>query len=294
MAGPPWTVKVLGPSFFVVAIAFCVISATLAAAENIDPDNDDSQYAWAENVGWINAEPGGNGGDGVQVADFQLSGWLWGENTGWISLSCLNTSSCATVSYGVTNDGQGTLGGFAWAENAGWVNFAASTSSASIDPNSGEFSGYTWSENFGWVSLSCANTGTCGTVDYGIKTAWCQSVAAAPSGAPDVDAQRTGADVELTWPALTAADWYEIVRGSLSDLRASGGDYSTATDSCVADNETGTTAVVSGTPEPGSGDGYWYLVRGVNCKGKATYDSGGAGQASSRDGGVAGSSADCP
>ena len=31
-------------------------------AENIDPDNDDSQYAWAENVGWINAEPGGDGG----------------------------------------------------------------------------------------------------------------------------------------------------------------------------------------------------------------------------------------
>ncbi len=68
----------------------------------------------------------------------------------------------------------------------------------------------------------------------------------------------------------------------------------TATESCAADNETGTTDVVSGTPELGSVDGYWYLVRGVNCKGKGTYDSGGAGQAGSRDAEIAGSSADCP
>ena len=113
------------------------------------------------------------------VGDFQLFGWLWGENMGWISLSCLNTSSCGTVSYGVTNDGAGNLSGFAWAENAGWVNFAPSTSAAAIDPNTGEFSGYVWSENLGWVSLSCTNTGTGGTVDYGIKTGWSRSVVAA-------------------------------------------------------------------------------------------------------------------
>ncbi len=75
--------KLLRWSFSVVAIAFCLVAATLAAAENIDPDNDGSQYAWAENVGWINAEPSGNGGPCVQVADFQLSGWLWGENRGF-------------------------------------------------------------------------------------------------------------------------------------------------------------------------------------------------------------------
>ncbi len=285
--------KLLAPSFAVVATALC-LPGTLVIAENIDPDIDDSQYAYAENVGWINAEPNGNGADGIQVADFQLSGWLWGENTGWISLSCLNTSSCGTVSYGVTNDGHGNLGGFAWAENAGWVNFAPSTSSASIDPTSGGFSGYVWSENLGWVSLSCANTGTCGTVDYGIKTDWCQSVVAAPSGEPEVGALRVGSDVELSWPALSAADWYEIVRGTLSALRASGGDYSTATESCATDNETGTTAVVSGTPEPGSGDGYWYLVRGVNCKGKGSWDTGASSQVDLRDDEIAASGNDCP
>ena len=35
-------------------MALCLLSATLATAENIDPDNDNSQYAWGENVGWIN------------------------------------------------------------------------------------------------------------------------------------------------------------------------------------------------------------------------------------------------
>ena len=38
-------------------------------AENMDPANDDSQYAFGENTGWVNAEPSGDGGPGVQVND---------------------------------------------------------------------------------------------------------------------------------------------------------------------------------------------------------------------------------
>ena len=90
------------------------LAGGMAAAENIDPDNDDSQKAWAENVGWINAEPNGDGGDGIQVGDNELSGWMWSENTGWVSLSCKNTLSCATTDYGVLNDGNGVLTGYGW------------------------------------------------------------------------------------------------------------------------------------------------------------------------------------
>ena len=39
------------------------------AAENIDPDNDGSQYAYGENVGWVNFEPGGDGGSGAEETD---------------------------------------------------------------------------------------------------------------------------------------------------------------------------------------------------------------------------------
>ena len=37
----------------------------LAVAENVDPDNDDSQYAWAENAGWFSAEQDTNE-DGIE------------------------------------------------------------------------------------------------------------------------------------------------------------------------------------------------------------------------------------
>ena len=53
---------------FVVLAALGVVLALTAAgvlAENIDPFSDGSKYAWGENVGWINAEPCGNGGPGV-------------------------------------------------------------------------------------------------------------------------------------------------------------------------------------------------------------------------------------
>lgn len=269
-------------------------SFTSAVAENIDPANDGSQYAWAENVGWMNAEPANCSGCGVQVEDFELMGWLWAENAGWISLSCENTTSCGAVNYGVTNDGHGNLDGVGWAENIGWINFAPATSGAGIDPNTGEFSGYLWAENAGWVSLSCTNTSTCGSTDYGIKTSWCQSTASV-TGTPDMRAARSGSDVELSQLVLAGgAAWHEIVRGVLSTLRNSGGDYSTATDSCAADNVTTDTIVVSGTPPPSAGDGYWYLARRVNCKGKGTFDSGGTGQIGARDSQIAASGNDCP
>ena len=60
------------------ATLLLVVLSGIAIAENVDPSNDGSQYAYAENAGWINAEPSGDGGPGVTVADFELSGWMWG------------------------------------------------------------------------------------------------------------------------------------------------------------------------------------------------------------------------
>jgi hypothetical protein len=274
------------------AIGIATLAAVLpVAGENVDPDADGSQYAWSENAGWVNAEPSGDSGPGVQVSDFALTGWMWSENAGWISLSCTNTSSCGTVEYGVTNDGHGHLGGYAWAENAGWIDFAPPVGGAGIDPGSGEFSGYAWAENLGWLSLSCANTSTCGSIDYGIKTDWCQTVASAPAGRPDLSVAKSGSDVVLDWSALGGSDWYEVVSGDLSALRAGGGDFASATSACAVDDRTATSATVGGTPA--SGQAYWYLVRGVNCKGNGTYDSPGTGQAGPRDPGITASGNDC-
>ena len=153
-------------------------TSAVNGSDTIDPNNDGSQYAWADNVGWLNAEPLGDGGPGMQVLDTRVEGWLWLENAGWISLSCHNTDSCLSIDFEVTLDGSGALAGYGWSENLGWISFScANTDSCAavnygvtIDPVTGEFSGFAWAENFGWISFSCENTESCATVDYRVVT----------------------------------------------------------------------------------------------------------------------------
>jgi hypothetical protein len=136
--------------------------ATMVAAESIDPGSTDAQYAWGENVGWINGEPSGNGGPGITVSGTKLTGYMYGENIGWINLNCSNNATCAgTGNYGVTNDGAGHLAGYAWGENVGWISFScnnnaptcASTGNygVNIDPATGLFNGKAYGENIGWI-----------------------------------------------------------------------------------------------------------------------------------------------
>ncbi len=159
-------------------LATLLIVVCPASADTIDPQDNDSQYAWSENVGWLNAEPLGDGGPGARIWLTRAEGWIWAENIGWISLSCSNTASCSTVDYEVSNDGVGNLEGFAWSENVGWVSFACENTMSCgtvdygvvVDPATGELSGFAWAENLGWISFSCVNTGSCATVDYQVKT----------------------------------------------------------------------------------------------------------------------------
>jgi len=60
---------------FILCLVFYPVGVL---AENIDPNNDGSQYAYGETVGWLNAEPGGDGQDGVEVAEFYLTPALSG------------------------------------------------------------------------------------------------------------------------------------------------------------------------------------------------------------------------
>lgn len=71
------------------------------AAEVVDPGNDGSQYAYVANLGWINAEPLGDGGPGLMFSASALQGWLWSANTGWTRFSWANTASCGSVASGV-------------------------------------------------------------------------------------------------------------------------------------------------------------------------------------------------
>ncbi|MFA5252003.1 MAG: hypothetical protein WC454_05395 [Phycisphaerae bacterium] len=130
-----------------VSAAILVLSFTFAYAENIDPYEDDSQYAYSENAGWLNFEPDvAVPNAGATASSSKLTGFIWAENIGWINLS--------PASYGgVFNDGAGNLSGYAWGENVGWINFSPSYGGVTIDTN-GDFNGWAWGENIGWLNFN--------------------------------------------------------------------------------------------------------------------------------------------
>jgi len=170
---------------FLLVFGWAPLAVASATDGTIDATN---RYAWSENNGWIDF---GTTEGNVHVTDSVLSGYAWGESIGWISLNCSNTSSCLTVDYKVTNDGNGTLGGNAWSENAGWIQFAPLNGGVTIS-SSGVFSGYAWGENIGWIVFNCSNQTSCGTVNYTITTDWRPTSARATPSSSSVTVQTTG------------------------------------------------------------------------------------------------------
>ena len=121
----------------------------------------------------------------------------------------------------------------------------------------------------------------------------CQCNAAAPTGIPALTVGKPAAGTaQLEWSAVAAATGYDLARGSLAVLRSSHGDFSAATTDCLENDLTGTSRDDADTPD--AGDGFWYLVRAVNCGGSATFDSGAPSQVGSRDAGIQASPSTCP
>jgi hypothetical protein len=114
------------------------------------------------------------------------------------------------------------------------------------------------------------------------------SVAPAPSAASGL-AFASASDLE--WSTSASATSYDIVRGTLSTLRASG-SFTPATDACAGNDVTATS--LSSTHVPAEGDGDWFLVRAVGSCGVGSYDDGSATQVASRDAGVGASANACP
>src|SRR5207245_1556056 len=93
----------------------------------------------------------------------------------------------------------------------------------------------------------------------------------------------------LWWSKLESASTYDVVRGSLDALISSAGDFSVATDACLAQHVAVTRLPV---PEsPGLGQSLWYLVRAAPG---GSYDTGEPSQSGSRDAEIAASGHDCP
>jgi hypothetical protein len=117
--------------------------------------------------------------------------------------------------------------------------------------------------------------------------------AAVPTGTPAVVLSRiSGGAATLSWTSVSAATGYDVARGSLQTLRTSGGNFSTATTSCLGNDIAATT--INDLQSPAAGQGFWYVLRAESCGGNASYNSSSPRQVASRDAGIAASGHGCP
>jgi hypothetical protein len=103
---------------------------------------------------------------------------------------------------------------------------------------------------------------------------------------------RYGAEVLLRWSVPAGATGYDVVEGDLFRLKRSRGDFTYATTGCPGNNLARPELRASGMPSPGEGS--WYLVRGLNCGGAGSYDSGSPSQVGLRDAEIDASAGTCP
>jgi len=86
--------------------------------------------------------------------------------------------------------------------------------------------------------------------------------AVAPTGSPQLTLTKPPGTAQLSWSSLPNATVYDIVRGSLTLLASTHGDFTTATQLCLANDRNSTS--INDASLPVTGAGFWYLVRGIN------------------------------
>ena len=91
----------------------------------------------------------------------------------------------------------------------------------------------------------------------------------------------------ISWCVPEAVPAFDVVRGDLASLSATAGDYSLATETCLAAAQGDPWIESLSAPPPGGG--FWYLVRDA----AGTYDTGEPSQIGSRDAEIAASGHDC-
>ena len=97
------------------------------------------------------------------------SQFAWSENAGW-----LNAEPSGDGGPGARIWLTGAEG-WIWAENVGWMSLSCTNTTSCSTVNfgvtndgAGNLAGFAWSENAGWLSFACENTASCATVDYGV------------------------------------------------------------------------------------------------------------------------------
>ena len=97
----------------------------------------------------------------------------------------------------------------------------------------------------------------------------------------NLDVTQSAGEVHVMWDPVPGATAYDLIKGSLVNLRSSHGDFAFATNTCVADDTPGVEALHNVAPAPGFG--FFYLVRPLNCAGNGSYNEGSPAQIGLRD-----------
>jgi len=113
-----------------------------------------------------------------------------------------------------------------------------------------------------------------------------------PSGIPSVSMSQEAGGSRVRWTTVATATGYDVVRGSVGTLRSTAGDFTSATNACLA-NDTAELSVLDANI-PAAANGFWYLARGMNCGGSGTYDGPGGRQSGSRDAEIDAAASRCP
>jgi hypothetical protein len=109
-------------------------------------------------------------------------------------------------------------------------------------------------------------------------------------GTPALSVTKDPGGTLFGWTAALAESKQDLVRGDLSQLRATG-NYATSTISCGGNDLSGTSVVVN-EAAPALGGGYFYLLRGQSLQCRGSLDDG--TQLAGRDAGVTSSGTSCP
>jgi len=137
-----------------------LLLAVAASAQAQSTINATNKYAYAANLGWVNAR--GDATNGVVIGEYVCSGYAYAANVGWINFGSgtaangIYYSNASATDFGVNQDGTGRLRGYAYGANIGWINFG-DTGNPAVNLLTGELSGYVYSANCGWISLKDTN-----------------------------------------------------------------------------------------------------------------------------------------